>query len=131
MSTSPPNPYDPPQSPQPPIGDWKTWSPFVSKTARDISANMTPEEKSAAMRRAGLYGVWCAVSVALPIQFIFLGLATGNLKPVLATTGGLLVVAHFVCIPIWLRRQRQFLCNTIWARNKGIRPGNLKLFRFG
>lgn len=28
----------------------------------------------------------------------------------------------------WQRRQRQFLCNTLWARENGFDPDRLKLF---
>ena len=92
---------------------------------------MTAEEKSTVTRRGLMYGLWVAVSVALPLQFIFMGFATGKLNPILATIGGLLVVAHIVGVPIWHRRQRQFLCSTIWARESGIQPDSLKLFCFG
>ena len=125
------NPYEPPQSPSNSVANWKVWSPFQSETVRDICANMTAEEKSAVTRRGFMYGLWVAVSVALPLQLIFMGFATGNLNPILATFGGLLVVAHIVGIPIWQRRQRQFLCSTIWARESGIQPDSLKLFCFG
>ncbi len=68
--------------------------------------------------------------MALPLQFIALGLATGNLNPTLAVAGALLIVAHIVFIPIWQRRQRQFLCNTLWARENSIEPDALKLFNW-
>ena len=130
MTASQPNPYDAPNS-APAAVDWRTWSPFQSQNTRDICANMTPEEKSTVTRRGLLYGLWVVVSVALPLQFIFMGIATGSLNPVVAAVGGLLVIAHLIGIPIWQRKQRQFLCNTLWARTRGIQPDSLKLFRFG
>lgn len=89
---------------------------------------MTATEKSVATRRGLLYGVWCAVTVALPSQFVTLGLVTGKLNSLIAIACGLLVIAHVVCLPKWLRRQRQFLCNTQWARENQIEPEQLKLF---
>lgn len=125
------NPYDPPQTrPQNTISGWKTWSPFQSDNVRQICAHMTAAEISAANRRGLIYGLWVAVSVALPLQYIFIGFATAHFNPILATVCGLLVVAHIAGIPIWQRRQRQFLCSTIWASERSIQPDSLKLFSF-
>ena len=130
MTASHSSPNNAPQSLPNSDTDWKTWSPFQSQAVRDICANMTPEEKSTVTRRGLMYGLWVAVSVALPIHFIFMGLCAGNLNPIIATIGGLLVLAHIIGIPIWQGRQRQFLCNTIWARENGIEPASLQMFRF-
>jgi len=91
---------------------------------------MTPAEKSTVTRRGMLYGVWVVISVMLPVQFIYMGLVRENLNPILAIVLGLLIVTHVVCIPIWQRRIRQFLCNTLWAREKNIEPDRLKLFNW-
>lgn len=91
---------------------------------------MTDTEKSSLLRRGMVYGIWCGISMALPLQFIAFGLVTGNLNTTLAVAGALLIVAHIVCIPIWQRRQRQFLCNTLWARENSIEPDALKLFNW-
>ena len=92
---------------------------------------MTPEERSAITRHGFIYGLWIVLSLGLPVHFLVTGLLTGNLAPVLGTICGLLVVAHLVGIPIWQRRQRQFLASTVWAREQGIEADSLKLFRFG
>jgi hypothetical protein len=130
MTSTSGNPFEAPKTAPAAPGGWKTWSPFQSKTVRNICANMTDSEKSAATRRGMLYGVWCAVSIALPLQFIAIGFVTGNLNPTLGVGGALLIVAHIACIPIWLRRQRQFLCNTLWSRENGLEPQGLKLFNW-
>jgi hypothetical protein len=91
---------------------------------------MTAEETSTITRRGYLYGLWVAVSLVLPLQPISIGFATGKVNPILFATGALLVTTHFICIPIWQRRQRQFLCGTRWAREKDIQPESLKLFSF-
>lgn len=134
MTESRPNPYESPQTASNAVAtekDWKTWSPFQSDAVREICAHMTPEEKSAGVRRGFFYGIWVAVSLALPIQFIVMGFLVGKLHPVVATVGGLLVIAHLVCIPIFQRGQRRFLANTIWAREQQIDPTNIKFFSFG
>ena len=130
MTPPPVNPYEFPQTPPVSTGRWKTWSPFQSRAVRDICATMTDTEKSSLRRRGMVYGVWCAISMALPLQFISIGLVTGSLNPTLTVAGALLIVAHIVCIPTWQRRQRQFLCNTLWARANSIEPDALKLFNW-
>lgn len=124
------NPYEPPQSDLVETSDWKTWSPFQSKIVRKICANMTDDEKSTAARHGMLYGLWCGVSFALPIQFIALAYFAGKLTRLIGALGGLVIVTHLFCIPIWQRRQRQFLCNTEWARDNGIQPGALIRFKW-
>ena len=41
-----------------------------------------------------------------------------------------LVIAHVAFLPIWLRWQRQFFCDTQWARSQSLRPEELRLFSF-
>jgi len=75
-----------------------------------------------------LYGLWCAVSVALPMQLIAIGFMTNNLNLLVAIPGGMLLVAHVAGIPIWQRRQRHFRCSTEWARQNEIKPQELTFF---
>lgn len=92
---------------------------------------MTAEEKATLARHGSIHGLWVAASFALPISFISRGFATGYISPTLVTISALLIVAHIVSTPILQRRQRQFLCSTNWARERGIQPESLKLFCFG
>lgn len=101
-----------------------TWSPFQSPEAREICAHMTSAEKSAVAIRGGCYGVWCAATFACPIC-----LAVSTRSPLLLGIAALLVLTHLLCIPLWLKMQRQFLCSTTWAREQGITPDRLSLFR--
>lgn len=121
---------DPPQATPIVDFDWRTWSPFQSKIVRDICVNMTDAEKSTVTRRGATYGVWVAISFALPGPFLAMGLLTGRLSMMFGMLGGLLILAHIACIPIWQRRQRKFLCSTVWARENGIKPNSLKLFNW-
>lgn len=105
--------------------DPKTWSPFQSPQTREILAHMTESEKSRAAWRGAFYGVWCAGTVALPLSYVFLGQ-----EPWVTYGAAELVVIHLVCIPIWTKMQRRFLCSTAWARAQGIRPERLVLFSF-
>lgn len=113
--------------------DWKTWSPFQSETPRNICAHMTPAEKSDAMSRAGRYGLWCAFSFAIPLNFLLLPPFFPLLFPEpfgleVKTAAAALVALHIACIPLWMKSQRRFLASTAWAREQGITPEGIKLF---
>lgn len=103
--------------------DWRTWAPFQSEKTRRICANMTPEEKEAALMRGTHYGVWVAITFAVP-----LGFAVAFHNTAVMFIAAILIAIHIACIPIWQRWQRQFLCSTEWARQQEISPEQLKLF---
>ncbi len=104
---------------------WMTWSPFQSPEVREICEHLTLAEKSAISMRGGLYGLWCAATVVLPIQFFVM--SPSSISAILLA--GALVV-HVLCISPWQRRQREFLCATTWARSQNITPDSLRLFKF-
>ena len=135
MSSSYDNPYDPPQSlPERPAGrggNWKTWAPFQSETVREICANMTPEEKSKNTRIGFLYGLWCAVTVAMPLQFTAMSWAVEKFRLSYAVVAVVLLGIHVAAIRPFRRYQRRFLANTAWARNNSIDAETLELSRFG
>jgi hypothetical protein len=83
---------------------------------------MKMAEKWAAAMRGALYGMWVAVSVAIP-----LGVVIAHPSWVTLCLTATLVVAHILCIPVWQRKQREFLCSTDWARSQGLTPERLKL----
>jgi hypothetical protein len=105
--------------------DWKTWSPFQSPEVRDICAHMTDSERDEASRRGGLYGLWVFATFAGPLSF-----AVVYRHPTLIAVAAVLIVIHIVCIPIWQRMQRHFLCSTLWAREQGYTPERLRMFSF-
>lgn len=105
--------------------DSVTWSPFQSPAVREICSHMTEAEKSGAAARAALYGVWCAVSFAVPLPLAFL--VESKWLMLIAV---LLIVIHLACIPVWHKMQRRYLCSTVWARAQGVSPDRLKLFSF-
>ena len=116
MSSSYDNPYDPPHSlPERSADrgvDWKTWAPFQSETVREICANMTPEEKSKNTRIGFLYGLWCAVTVALPLQFTAMSWAMEKFRLSYAVVAVVLLGIHVAAIRPFRRYQRRFLANT-------------------
>src|SRR2546427_6244670 len=105
--------------------NWKTWAPFQSAEVREICAHMTDSEKAEASRRGGLYGLWVFATFAGPLSF-----AVVYRHPALIAIAAVLVVIHIVCIPIWQRMQRNFLCSTSWAREHGYTPERLRMFAF-
>lgn len=106
--------------------DWKTWSPFQSKTVKEICEHVTKDEKKEVVRRACMYGTWCALTFAIPVSFAIL-----YRSPIAISVAIVLVVIHIVGIPIWQKKQKEFLCSTKWAKSKGYTPENIRLFGFG
>lgn len=100
------------------------WSPFQSKEVKEICVNMTPKEKSMAARRAFLYGLWIVVSLLIPLFLAVKRPAMGSF--VLAAIG---VLLHILYLPVWQRKQKEFLCRTEWARENGITPDKLPIFK--
>jgi hypothetical protein len=108
--------------------NWKMWSYFQSADVRAICENMTPAEQNAAMRLGGLYGVWVAATIQIPLMFTFLAFLRGWWMPWLPMLAGALVGLHLACIPVFQRRMRRFLCSTAWAKSRGFEPETLRLF---
>ncbi|MCX6847922.1 MAG: hypothetical protein NTY98_03285 [Verrucomicrobia bacterium] len=104
---------------------WETWSPFQSPEVRDICAHMTDAEIAKASARSGAYGLWSAVTFALPLAVAFTSRSLG-----VSVCAVVLVAVHLVCIPIWQKKQKRFLCSTDWARERGIKPDRLRMFAF-
>ncbi len=105
--------------------NWKTWSPFQSPEVRDICTHMTDAERAEASRRAGLYGIWVAATFAVPLAF-----AMSERSHLFTVIAAVLVTIHVICIPIWQKMQRRFLCSTAWAREHGITSDRLRMFAF-
>lgn len=103
--------------------DWKTWSPFQSADTRAVCAHMTVAEKSTAAMRGALYGIWVVVSAAIP-----LGVAVAHPSWLTLCLSATLIAVHIGCVPVWQRKQKDFLCNTEWAKSQKLAPEDLKLF---
>ena len=105
--------------------NWETWSPFQSPEVRDICAHMTDAERARLAERGGGYGLWVAGTFALPLAFAFTS------RSLAATViAAVLITVHVICIPVWNKRQKRFLCSTAWARDCGITPDRLRMFAF-
>ena len=104
---------------------WTTWSPFQSPEVRDICAHMTDAERATLADLGGTYGLWVAGTLALPLTF-----ALTYRSVLIVVIAAVLVTVHIIRIPIWQKQQKQFLCSTAWARNRGITPDRLRMFAF-
>lgn len=105
--------------------NWTTWSPFQSPEVRDICAHMTDAERARLAERGSGYGLWVAVTLAMPLAFAFSYRSLGAI-----VTAAVLVTVHLICTPIWQKQQKRFLCSTDWARERGITPDRLRMFAF-
>jgi len=56
-----------------------------------------------------------------------LSLAVVFRHPALLAMAAALVIIHIACIPVWRKRQRLFLCLTVWAREHGYTPERMRL----
>ena len=104
---------------------WETWSPFQPPEVREIYAHMTDAESAKASVRSAAYGLWVAVSFAMPLASASTSRSLGGV-----VIAAVLVTIHLVCIPLWQKQQRRFLCSTDWARERGITPDRLRMFAF-
>ncbi|MBU0477681.1 hypothetical protein KKC91_03845 [bacterium] len=101
---------------------WKTWSPFQSKIVKEICVHMTEIEKKEVIRMGRMYGLWVALTFAIPLSFIF---ATMR-RPIIPIFVALIVVPIFIIGTRGLRRkQKKFLCSTEWAKSKGYTPDRI------
>jgi len=105
--------------------EWKMWAPFQSRDLREVCAHMTDAEKREANRRTALYGLWCGVTFAGPVS-----VAVVVPTPAVLAVVTILIIIYLGCLRVWLRWQRRFFCSTSWARERGLSPGQLRLFVF-
>jgi hypothetical protein len=99
---------------------WQTWAPFQSPEVRNICAHMTTEERAQTVSRGAAYGIWCALTAAIPTAFLFVSLTFHGSVPMwLYILAGSMIVVHLILIPVWRRAQMRFLRNTQWARGQG------------
>jgi len=104
-----------------PSSSWFTWLPRPSPLMREICAHLTPAEHAEMTKRGLLFGIWNAATFFAPFFCImFLPAPIGWIYGIAALVIGLSFY------PMWNRMQREFLCSTEWARQRGLRPDQLK-----
>lgn len=117
-------------APRPEVGaagatgsDWRTWSPMQTPLVQEICAHMTEAEKSETTKRGFMFGVWNALTIFGPF-FCIMFLPS----PLRWIYGAILLVVGLSFYPMWRRMQREFLCSTAWAKQRGIKPEQVELF---
>jgi tRNA A-37 threonylcarbamoyl transferase component Bud32 len=105
-----------------PRADRIIWFPLQSRLVREICGHMTGAEKREAMIRGALFGIWNSATWFGPffaVQFMS--------KPVGWMIAPIILVVGLAGFPIWHRMEREFLCTTVWARQQGLTPDQLKV----
>lgn len=112
--------------------DWKSWAPGQTRLVKEVAANMTSQERRATMWRSAGYGLWCALSCGAPAGLLTIWFSPLEiaLPPWIVIAAFGLVMAHVAFLPIWIRMQRRFLCETDWARSRRLKPEDMRLFPF-
>jgi hypothetical protein len=98
---------------------------IYSPEVREICAHMTDTERTEASRRGAYYGLWVFATFAGPLAFLC---TSGN--RVLIFIGAVLITVHVICIPIFLKMLKRFLCSTVWAIEQGFTTERIRLFAF-
>jgi hypothetical protein len=105
--------------------DWWTWSPLQSQQVGEICAHLTKAERNFFSLLGLLASVWVVGTIfGIPA---FLRSNSGSGKWIVASVW---VVLFAVSIQMLHRMVRYFLCSTIWARERGFKSENLRLFSF-
>ncbi len=98
-----------------------TWAPFQPPLVREICAHLTESERRESVRLGLLFGFWNAATFFVPF-FVILGVAA----PVGWILGAGALVLGLSFYPLLLRMQREQLCRTAWARQRGITAAQLR-----
>jgi serine/threonine protein kinase len=109
----------------PPHQDWWTWSPLQSQQVGEICAHLTKAERNHLSLLGLLASVWVVGTCFGVPAFIRFNSSSG--KWIVASVWAVLFA---VSIQMLQRMVRYFLCSTIWARERGFKSENLRLFSF-
>ncbi|MCC6353310.1 MAG: serine/threonine protein kinase [Verrucomicrobiae bacterium] len=105
--------------------DWRLWSPSQPPLVREICSHMTEAEQREATMRGLLFGLWNAMTFFGPMFCVmFMPLPS----PMNWIYGGAILIVGLSFYPLWRRMERDFLCSTTWARQRGIKPDQLRHF---
>jgi len=124
------SPYAPPASPAEPSPlNWKNWSPSQSDEVKQILAHMTPAESRRMTVSSMWFGLVFGLTFSVPVAMMMYGLSSGSPASWLTISGAILMAAHYLYVPHWVRRQKRLFCGTEWARENGITPETLPFHR--
>ena len=105
----------------------RSWfvSPLISPEVREISAHLTPEERSEAILYGLLWGLWVVTA-----GFGSFWIIKSFPAPGCWIVASVIALLFFASLPPWFRMQRRFLYSTAWAKAHGYTAGKMKLFSF-
>jgi serine/threonine protein kinase len=108
------------------VDDWRSKVPFQAPEVREIYRHLTPEERRADLRvqavpLAGSLGLFLGLVIALELIPRDWRLLQFTLLPVF-------LVAQVALLVVSIERAKEFLCSTQWARARGIKPHQLRMF---
>ncbi len=89
------------------------WAPLQSPAAKDICTHLSAKERRTAICLAGMFGLWNAGCLNLIFLIIFQG--SSILVGIVPFLGAVFVLGFCGII----RKQKTFLLNTTYARDKG------------
>jgi len=108
----------------------RNWSEFFqSDVVREITSKMTSSESSKLKSLGAMAGKWVAFTFALPISFGVMFVYRYQWEPGYYIIGALVII-YFIGMRIIRRKTREMLCSTEYAKSKGYKPGDLRMFKF-
>jgi hypothetical protein len=116
------------------FSDANTWSPFQSDQVKEICAHMTKTERRSALKRGASWGILVGVVPGMA------GLILGVVVLESATVGVAICSLAFPLVALVLYRkwspslvksQQSFLASTEWAKGQGMRPDDIRLYKWG
>jgi hypothetical protein len=115
------------------FGGTSTWSPLQSQQVKEICSHMTKAERTAAIKRGGLWGL--LIGIVPGAMGLILGpLVLGSALLGVILCALLFPLAAFVLWKWWSpychRPQQSFLASTEWAKSQGIRADDIRLFNW-
>jgi hypothetical protein len=115
------------------LSDTNTWSPLQSDQVKEICAHMTKAERRAAVKRGALWGVLIGVvpaGVALVLGILVFRSAVAVVIVCLLTLPAIAVLLHRKWFPRAARSQQNFLASTQWAKSRGIKAEDIRLYKW-
>ena len=93
----------------------------------EICTHLTKEERNQASLVSLICGVAFAAVMILGIQTLMVSTTS---DPGIWIVFSVFVILFIICFPIGARMLRQLLCSTAWAKQRGYKPEQFRIFYF-
>ena len=97
---------------------------------KEIGAHLTKTEQRKFNIRGALYGVWCAISLAIPIQLAVMAQFFDTPYRKYWPIAFVFILAHLSYLPAFRTKQRRMLAETEYATAQGIEPDQIDMSPF-